>query len=157
TLMVFDDADLDAAVAATLEMAFRAGASRFMGGCRVLVQHEVKASFVDQLVAETARIVTGDPLDPRTEWGAMISAGHLEKTLAVVGKACADGARLLAGGRRAEVANCADGAFLAPTILEVTSGEAAVLQAASAGIVMVTGFVEDADVVRMANLAVTDK
>src|SRR5690606_37894913 len=88
SLIVFDDADLDAAVAATLEMAFRAGATRFMGGCRVLVQHEVKASFVDQLVAEAARIVTGDPLDPRTEWGAMISAGHLEKTLAVVGKAC---------------------------------------------------------------------
>src|SRR5690606_17439689 len=71
------------------------------------------------------------------------------------GKACADGARLLAGGRRAEVADCAAGAFLTPTILEAASGEAAALQACPGGVVTVASFVEDADVVRMANLAAT--
>ena len=83
-LVVFDDADLDAAAALTLDAAFGAGAAMFAGDCRVLVQQGAKADFVEKLLAGGERIVMGDPQDPRTEHGARITSRQLEETLVAV-------------------------------------------------------------------------
>lgn len=151
TLVVFDDADPDIAVAMTLEVAFRAGEARFGGACRVLVQQGAKAAFVERLLAATGRLVTGEPLDARTEHGAMGSAQHLEAALAAVDAALASGARLLAGGSR--VAALPSGAFLAPTILEQDAGGTAWLEADHPGVVLLAGFADEAEAFRRADLA----
>ncbi|WP_029076475.1 transcriptional regulator BetI [Kaistia adipata] len=151
TLVVFDGADPDIAVAMTLEVAFRAGAARFGGPCRVLVQQGAKAAFVERLLAATGRLVTGDPLDARTEHGAMGAAQHPEVALAAVDAALAGGARLLAGGSR--VAALPSGAFLAPTILEQDAGGTAWFEADCPGVVLLAGFADEAEALRRVDLA----
>jgi len=156
TLIVLDDADLDIAVAAALDLAFRAGASVFAGACRVLVQEAERADFVDRLVAAAGRIVTGDPLDPETECSAMIGARPWELTFAAVEKACAAGARLAAGGARAPAAEAASRALFSPTILDVPTDGDLLPAAGHAGILIVAGFLDEADAIRRADRAAAD-
>jgi betaine-aldehyde dehydrogenase len=153
TLLIFADADLDAAVAATCDLAFRGGASVFAGGCHVLVQHAVRTDFLDRLVAAAGAIVTGDPLDPQTECGILAVSHDREETRAAVAQACAAGARLLAHGLPVG----ADlGRSFAPMILDLPVGTATLPEGRHAGVVTVAGFDDGVDAIRRVDRSVAD-
>jgi betaine-aldehyde dehydrogenase len=117
-LIVFDDADLDDAVAAALLGNFFTQGEICSNGTRVFVQDGIRDAFVERLVARTRAIRLGDPLQPETQMGPMISAAHLEKVLTYVKAGEAEGAKLLTGGRRVTDGALARGYFIEPAIFD---------------------------------------
>ncbi len=115
-LLVFPDADLDraASVAAHLGAALLSGQ-----GCalptRTYVHRDVYDQVAAKVVAAVAAVPVGDPLDPATLVGPVVSEPAMERILGVIGRAAADGATLLAGGARLD-GDLASGWFVAPTV-----------------------------------------
>jgi len=115
-LIVFPDADLDRAalVAARVGTALLAGQ-----GCalptRLYVHDEVYEQVAEKVVATLASVPVGDPLDPASFVGPVVSESAMERILGVIERARGDGATLLAGGIRL-AGDLADGWFVAPTV-----------------------------------------
>ena len=99
-LIVFDDASLDNAVAGALLGNFYSAGEVCSNGTRVFVQRRIKDAFVERLVARTRRMSVGDPKNPKTQVGALISEEHMGKVLGAVERGRAEGAEVLAGGGR---------------------------------------------------------
>ncbi|SLN32749.1 betaine-aldehyde dehydrogenase [Oceanibacterium hippocampi] len=115
-LIVFDDADLDAAVGGAMLGNFYTQGEICTNGTRVFVQRGVHDAFLDRLVERTRKIRIGDPLDPETQMGALISTEHLERVEGHVARGIAEGARLVLGGRRPQGPGLEQGNFYEPTI-----------------------------------------
>ena len=101
-LIVFEDADIHNAVSAALLANFYTQGEVCSNGTRVFVQHKVMDAFLKELKERTERIKVGDPTDPDTQMGALISKAHLEKVLRFIESGKAAGAKLLTGGLRPE-------------------------------------------------------
>lgn len=115
-LIVFDDADLEQAVSAAMLANFYTQGEVCTNGTRVFVQRGLAKAFLARLIDRTRLLRVGDPTDPATEVGALISQAHLDKVLAAVATGVAEGARLVLGGERVRVPGLEGGAFMAPTI-----------------------------------------
>jgi len=115
--IVFDDADFETAVDNALTAAFTHSGQVCSAGCRAIVQDTIVDRFVDELGRRADRIRLGHGRDDATEAGALISAEHRAKVEAFVEEALADGARLVAGGRRPSEPDLQDGFFYRPTVL----------------------------------------
>jgi acyl-CoA reductase-like NAD-dependent aldehyde dehydrogenase len=101
-LVVLADADLDAAVRATLTACFLNAGQSCTAGERVLVDRSIHGAFVERLVAGVAATIRlGDPLDPATTMGPLNNERTAAKTEHQVGEAVARGAEILVGGHRA--------------------------------------------------------
>ena len=116
-LLVFEDADLDHAVSAALLANFYTQGEVCSNGTRVFVHRDVHDRFVDALRTRTEKLTIGDPLDPATDVGALISEAHMQKVLGYIDAGVAAGARVVCGGRRATGTDVLDrGWFVEPTI-----------------------------------------
>ncbi len=96
-LIVFAGADLDAAVSTVLGQYDNAG-QVCLAGTRILVEASIAGEFLDRVLEGSKRLVLGDPRDPATEVGPLITRRHLERVSGYVEGARRDGARLLYGG-----------------------------------------------------------
>ena len=112
-LIIFADADLDNAVSAAMMANFYTQGEVCSNGTRVFVARALLDRFVDALAARTAKLKIGDPLDPETHVGALISEDHRDRVLGFVDQGVKEGARLVIGGRRAKGL---DGWFVEPAI-----------------------------------------
>ena len=115
-LIVFDDADLEQAVSAAMLANFYTQGEICTNGTRVFVQRGVAERFLARLAERTALLRVGDPMDPSTEVGALISPAHADKVLGCIASGVAEGARLVCGGRAVSVPGCEGGNFVAPTV-----------------------------------------
>jgi len=115
-LIVFDDADLEQAVAAAMMGNFYTQGEVCTNCTRVFVQRGLADRFLARLKERTALLRVGDPMDELTEVGALISAAHADKVMEYIGSGQAEGATLSFGGHRLEIPGCAGGSFVAPTI-----------------------------------------
>ncbi|MDD8023635.1 MAG: betaine-aldehyde dehydrogenase, partial [Paracoccaceae bacterium] len=97
-LIVFDDADLESAVGAAMLGNFYSSGQICSNGTRVFVQSGIKDAFLARLAARTATIRAGDPLDPDTQFGPLVSAAQRDKVLTYIEGAKREGARLICGG-----------------------------------------------------------
>jgi betaine-aldehyde dehydrogenase/5-carboxymethyl-2-hydroxymuconic-semialdehyde dehydrogenase len=120
-LIVFEDADLDAAAAKAAGQYDDAG-QVCLAGTRLLVQESVRDAFLDRFHAFVDRHVLGDPRSDSTTVSPLIHPDHLERVDGFVQRAVADGQRLLRGGHRL------DGLFYEPTLFEPVSNDAEVVQ-----------------------------
>ncbi len=114
--IVFADADLDTAARLTAQV----GTALLSGqGCalptRTYVHEDVYDALVDRVLATLATLRVGDPLDPTTFVGPVVTQAAMERILGVIGRAATEGATLLAGGERLG-GDLADGWFVAPTV-----------------------------------------
>ncbi len=109
--IVFDDADLDAAVRGAVQSKFRHNGQTCVCVNRVLVQRAVYDDFVARFAVAVAALRTGDVLDPSVQVGPLISEKALHKVQAFVHDAVARGAQIVAGGIHR------GGLFYAPTVL----------------------------------------
>lgn len=151
-LIVFDDANLDDAVSGALLANFYSAGEVCSNGTRVFVHSRVRAAFLEKLVARVSRMVVGDPLDPRTQVGALISEAHMQKVLGYIERGKAEGAKLIAGGNRVTDGALAKGAFVAPTIFDGCSDDMAIVREEIFGPVMaVLSFDEEDEVIARAN------
>lgn len=122
-LILFDDADLDQAVAGALLANFFTQGEVCSNGTRVFVHESIHEEFLARLLPRVARLRIGDPLDPATQVGALISREHLAKVEGYIKSARGEGARLLCGGERPVFdgpadAHLAGGHFLAPAVFD---------------------------------------
>jgi len=117
--LVFADCDLEVALQATLRSAFTNQGQICLCGSRILVEESLYPRFRDALVERTRALRLGDPLQPATQQGALVSRQHLDKVLGCLDVARAEGGRVLCGGQRALVpGRCQEGFFVEPTLLE---------------------------------------
>ena len=117
-LIVFEDARLDNAVAGALLGNFYSAGEVCSNGTRVFVHKSIHGAFIERLCARAAAMRVGDPLDPRTQVGALISQEHMEKVLGFIARGKAQGARVMTGGTRVTSGELARGCFVAPTVFD---------------------------------------
>lgn len=113
-VVVFEDADIDAAVQACVSGAFWAAGQNCVGAQRILVQRRVYDSFRDGMVAGTEALIAGDPTDEATDVGPMITERSARNAERRVQDAVAAGGRVLVGHRR-------EGSVYWPTVVENVS------------------------------------
>ncbi|PLX37756.1 MAG: betaine-aldehyde dehydrogenase [Hyphomicrobiales bacterium] len=151
-ILVFEDADLDSAVGGAMLGNFYSSGQVCSNGTRVFVHESVKDAFLEKLVARTKALKIGDPLDPETHIGPLISAEHMEKVLMYMDAGKAE-ARCVAGGGRVAVPGLDNGYFVAPTIFDATGGEEAriVREEIFGPVLTVLSFSDEAEVIARAN------
>ncbi len=117
--LVFADADLDAALEGTLRAGFANQGEICLCGSRVLVERAIYDVFVERLVERVRALRVGDPRDPATDVGALISAAHRTKVEGYLELARKEGGTVLCGGRRPSLAAPFDqGYFLEPAVID---------------------------------------
>ena len=117
--LVFADAPRAGLVDAVARSAFLNSGQICLCGSRVLVQDAYYEEFRDALVAKAQAMIVGDPLDAGTDLGPVVSQAHFDKILRCVQLARDEGGSVLAGGDAVRVpGRCADGWFVAPTVIE---------------------------------------
>ncbi len=147
--VVFADADVDAAIDATLFGVFSLNGERCTAGSRILVEQSIYERFVETYAARADRIVVGDPQDPRTEVGALVHPEHYAKVLHYVELGKQEG-RLVAGGGRPS--GFEQGNYLRPTVFADVPPTARIFQEEIFGpVVAITPFQDDEEALRLAN------
>jgi aminomuconate-semialdehyde/2-hydroxymuconate-6-semialdehyde dehydrogenase len=114
--IVMADADLDAAVKESLRGIFTNQGEVCLAGSRLMVERPIYDEFVARLVDGAAEWTLGNPLDPSTKMGPLVSEEHLEKVLSYIDLAQEEGAKLMTGGYRVTDGDLAKGNYVAPTI-----------------------------------------
>ncbi len=114
--IVFADADLDKAIPAAAMAVFANSGQICSAGTRLFVQSSIREEFMERLAAFTRTIRVGDPLDPQTQIGPVVSAPQMDKILGYIEGARSEGAQALVGGARLAGPGYDDGFFVAPTI-----------------------------------------
>ncbi len=148
--IIFADADLDAAIKGAYNGIFYGKGEVCAAGSRLFVEETVHDEVVERLAERTRRLVPGDPLDPKTRLGALVSAKQRESVLGYVEKGRAEGARLVHGGEPATVGG--KGYFMHPTILDGVTNDMTVAQEEIFGpVLVVITFKDVKDAVAQAN------
>ncbi len=151
-LIVFDDAKVDNAVAGALLGNFYSAGEVCSNGTRVFVQRGIAAAFRERLIKRVQALRVGDPLNPSTQVGALISEEHMAKVLGYIARGRAEGARLLAGGARVTEGDLANGFFVAPTVFDQCRDDMTIVREEIFGPVMsVLEFADEAEVLERAN------
>ena len=116
--VIFEDADMEEALRTTLRSSFANQGQICLCGSRILVQRSIYDAFRDALVAKASKMVAGDPLDPSTKLGAVVSEAHMNKILSYIELAKEEGGQVLCGGERLRPAGVEGGFYVAPTVIE---------------------------------------
>ena len=149
-LIVFEDADIDNAVSAALLANFYTQGEVCSNGTRVFVHESIHADFIERLAGRAAKMTIGDPLDPTTDVGALISEDHHRKVLGYLDMARDSGARLVCGGGRP--AGLDRGWFVEPTVFDQCTDDMRFVNEEIFGPVMaVLTFTSEDEVVARAN------
>ncbi|QRX83496.1 betaine-aldehyde dehydrogenase [Glaciimonas sp. PAMC28666] len=151
-LIVFADADLDRAVDIAMMANFYSSGQVCTNGTRVFVHRSLKEAFEAKVLERVARIRLGDPQDINTNFGPLVSFGHMENVLGYIASGIAEGARLLIGGGREMAGDFAKGAFVRPTVFTDCHDEMTIVREEIFGPVMsILVFDDEDEVIRRAN------
>ncbi len=151
-LIVCDDADIEEAVSGAMMANFFSQGEVCTNGTRVFVDDTIRERFLDRLIERTQRLQLGDPLDPATQVGPLISEAHLEHVLGYIRLGREEGARVLCGGERATGGGLDHGAYVYPTVFADCRYDQRIVREEIFGPVMsVLAFTDEAEVVRRAN------
>ncbi|MGH1978245.1 5-carboxymethyl-2-hydroxymuconate semialdehyde dehydrogenase [Rothia sp. L_38] len=147
--IVFEDADLETAINATIFGVFSLNGERCTAGSRILVQRSIYDEFVERYAAQAKRVKVGLPSDPATEVGALVHPEHYEKVMSYVEIGKTE-ARLVAGGERP--ADFPEGNFVPPTVFADVAPDARIFQKEIFGpVVAITPFDTDEEALELAN------
>ena len=152
--VLFADADLDAAMPGILRSAFTNQGQICLCGSRIIVEESIFESFLERFVPAARALVVGDPMDAKTDVGAVISASHRDKIESYVALALADGGTIHCGDERPSglPSRCREGFFVAPTVITGLPMNCRVNQEEIFGpVVTVTPFRDEAQAVTLAN------
>jgi len=146
--LIFADADLDDAIATSIQSSFANQGEICLCGSRIFVERTIYDQFVERFTAATRALRIGDPSDPSTDVGALISEAHLQKVAGYLALAKAEGGTIVTGGNRVE----RPGFFLEPAVITGLGCECRVLQEEIFGpVVTITPFDGDEEAIRSAN------
>jgi acyl-CoA reductase-like NAD-dependent aldehyde dehydrogenase len=113
--IVLADADIEAAIRGATIGIFYGKGEVCAAGSRLLVDRTIKDEFVDKLAARARKMVAGDPMDPKTRFGALSSKKQLDTVLRYIETGRSEGATLVAGGERTDIGT-GKGYFVQPTV-----------------------------------------
>ncbi|MBV1708149.1 MAG: NAD-dependent succinate-semialdehyde dehydrogenase [Hyphomicrobiales bacterium] len=146
--IVFDDADVDAAVQGAMLSKFRNMGQTCVCANRIYAQDGIYDAFVSKLSAEVSKMKVGDGMEAGVTQGPLINADAIVKVETHVADALAHGARVLTGGQR----HALGGTFFQPTVLSGVDATMKIAREETFGpVAPVFRFKEDADVIAMAN------
>ena len=146
--IVFDDADLDAAVEGALASKYRNSGQTCVCANRLLVQEGVYDAFADKLAAAVAKLKVGNGLEAGTSQGPLIDMNAVEKVEEHIADALGKGARVIAGGKRHALGR----SFFEPTILaDVTTDMMVAREETFGPVAPLFRFKDEAEAIRMAN------
>jgi phenylacetaldehyde dehydrogenase len=146
--IVFDDADIEAAVAGITGGIFGNAGEVCVASSRLYVQRSISAPFIEALTAAAQALRLGPGYDPATQMGPLISGEHRARVHNLVEQGRADGARLVTGG----LSPAGEGYFYPPTILADTTASMSVVQEEIFGPVLsVAAFDDESQVIASAN------
>jgi aldehyde dehydrogenase (NAD+)/betaine-aldehyde dehydrogenase len=146
--LVFADADLDDAIPSSVWSIYYAAGQSCEARSRVLVEKTVYEDFVSRFAGYVQQLKVGDPLDPETQVGSLISTAHRDRVHGYVERGREEGVEIVAGGGPAG----GKGAFYQPTVLANVSNDMTVAQEEIFGpVVVAIPFEDEADAIRIAN------
>jgi acyl-CoA reductase-like NAD-dependent aldehyde dehydrogenase len=149
--IVFDDANLVAAVNGSAWAIFHNQGQACIAGSRLLLHEKIADAFLEKFIALAGSIRLGNPLDDRTEMGPLTSAQHRDRVLGYVDVARSEGGEVLAGGK-APAGELARGCYVEPTIVRAASASDRIAQEEVFGpFVTVLTFRDDEAALRIAN------
>jgi acyl-CoA reductase-like NAD-dependent aldehyde dehydrogenase len=149
--VVFDDADLTAAVNGSAFAIFHNQGQACIAGSRLLVHRNVYDEFVERFVALATSIRLGDPMSSDTEMGPLTSALHRDRVLDYVALAVEEGGEILAGGAPPKSPDLAAGYYVEPTVVRASPTSRVCHEEVFGPFVTVTSFRDEAEALLIAN------
>jgi aldehyde dehydrogenase (NAD+) len=150
--IVFDDANMDAAVNGVVSGIFAATGQTCIAGSRALIQRSIHDQFVERLLALAQTAKMGNPLETTTQVGPVTTKPQYEKVLGYIDVAKGEGAKVRLGGGKATRPECGDGWFVEPTIFTGVAPEMRIAREEVFGPVLsVIPFDDEEDAIRIAN------
>ena len=150
--IVFDDADLTAAVNGSAWAIFHNQGQACIAGSRLVLHERIADEFLDRFTALARSIRVGNPLDPATEMGPLTSLQHRDRVLGYVDIAIAEGGRVVTGGKPPAEPALARGCYVEPTVVRARTPQDRVAQEEVFGpFVTVLTFGSDAEALAIAN------
>ena len=149
--IVFEDANLLAAVNGSAWAIFHNQGQACIAGSRLMLHEKIADAFLEKFIPLARSIRLGNPLDPQTEMGPLTSLLHRDRVLGYVDIARSQGGEVLSGGK-APVGDLAKGCYVEPTIVRASSWRDRISQEEVFGpFVTVTTFKDDQEALQMAN------
>ncbi|TQS72216.1 aldehyde dehydrogenase [Ornithinibacillus gellani] len=150
--IVFEDADMDAAVAGSLFGIFFNTGQSCEARSRMFVHESIYETFMEQFIAKTEKLQLGDPFDKTTHLGSIISKEQLEIIDGYVQSAREAGATIATGGKKLHLEGLENGHWYAPTVITDVTPDMKVVQEEIFGpVVVVEKFTDEKDVIQRAN------
>ena len=149
--IVFDDADLDAAVNGSAFAIFHNQGQACIAGSRLILHQAIAERFLERFIALAESIRIGDPLDPETEMGPLTSAGHRDRVLSYVDVAVSEGGEVLTGGTAPDDPELAKGYYVRPTVVRAEPSSRVCREEVFGPFVTVTTFRTDEEALAIAN------
>lgn len=149
--IVFEDANLAAAVNGSAWAIFHNQGQACIAGSRLIIHEKVADEFLERFVGLAKSIRLGNPLDPDTEMGPLTSTVHRDRVLSYVEVAKQQGGEILAGGKAPANPELAKGCYVEPTIVRAKPADRVSQEEVFGPFVTVTTFKDDADALRIAN------
>jgi aldehyde dehydrogenase (NAD+) len=149
--IIFEDADIPAAVNGSAFAIFHNQGQACIAGSRLIVHESVVEQVLERFVALTKSIKLGDPLDPATEMGPLTSRLHQQRVLAYVDVAKEEGGQVLTGGKAPEGDGFANGCFVEPTIVRAKPGDRVATEEVFGPFVTILTFKTDEEALAIAN------
>jgi aldehyde dehydrogenase (NAD+) len=149
--IVFDDADLTAAVNGSAFAIFHNQGQACIAGSRLLLQEGIADEFLGRFVPLARSILIGDPLDPTTEMGPLTSPEHRDRVLNYVKVALDEGGEILTGGRAPEDPALAAGCYIEPTVVRADPQGRVSREEVFGPFVTVTVFRDEGEAIALAN------
>jgi phenylacetaldehyde dehydrogenase len=151
-VLVFDDVDIETAAKGVAFGAFVAAGQTCICGSRLLVQRSIHDEFVEALATIARSIRIGDPFEPDTQLGPLISQAARERVLGYVAMGIEEGGTLAAGGGMPNVPGLEGGFFVEPTVITGLTNESRCAREEIFGpVAVVVPFEDEADALRQAN------
>ena len=153
--IIFDDCNFEDALATTMRSSFANQGQICLCGSRILVEKSLYPKFRDMLVEKAKKMKVGDPQNPTTKMGAVVSKDHRDKILSYIDLARSEGGKILCGGNATTPENephLSEGYYIQPTIIEGLNFDCRVNQEEIFGpVVTIQPFESDEEAVYFAN------
>jgi acyl-CoA reductase-like NAD-dependent aldehyde dehydrogenase len=149
--IVFEDANLDAAVNGAAWAIFHNQGQACIAGSRLLLQESIADEFLERFITLARSIRLGDPLDSTTEMGPLTSSLHRDRVLSFVDIARQQGGRILTGGKAPSDPALASGFYIEPTVVEASPGDRVAQEEVFGPFVTVLRFKTEEEALAIAN------
>ncbi len=149
--LIFDDADIDAALQGSAFAIYHNQGQACIAGSRLLLHEKIADEFVARFVALTERIRLGDPMDKATEMGPLTSPEHRDRVLSYVKVAVDEGGEVLTGGGVPDGAEFSSGCYVQPTVVRANPEDRVCREEVFGPFVTVNTFASEDEAIAIAN------